>query len=34
MLSQYINEGRQDRNSNMAKIWRQELIQRPWKSTA
>ena len=29
-----IIEGSQDRNSNRAGIWRQKLMQRPWKSAS
>jgi hypothetical protein len=32
--SQFIIEGSQDRNSSRAGTWRQELMQRPWRSTA
>jgi hypothetical protein len=30
--SPFTIKGNQDRNSNRAGTWRQELIQRPWKS--
>ena len=30
----FITEGSQDRNSNKAGTWRQELMQRPWKGAA
>ena len=30
----FITEGSQDRNSNRAGTWRQELMQRPWKGAA
>jgi hypothetical protein len=30
----FIIEGSQDRNSNMAGTWRQELMQRPWRDVA
>jgi hypothetical protein len=26
----FITEGSQDRNSNAAESWRQELMQKPW----
>ena len=29
----FIIEGNQDRNSHRAGTWRQELVQRPWRST-
>jgi hypothetical protein len=29
-IPQFITEGNQDRNSNRAGSWRQELMQRPW----
>ena len=29
--SMFIAKGSQDRNSNKAEIWRQELMQRPWR---
>jgi hypothetical protein len=29
-----IIEGRQDRNSNRAETWRQELMQKPWCGAA
>ena len=31
---QFIIEGSQDRNSNRAEIWMQELMQRPWRGAA
>lgn len=34
VLSLFIIEGSQDRNSNRAGTWRQELMQRPWSSAA
>jgi hypothetical protein len=30
----FITKGSHKRNSSMAGIWRQELIQRPWRSAA
>ena len=30
-ISLFIAEGSQDRNSNRAGTWRQELMQRPWR---
>jgi hypothetical protein len=30
----FITEGNQDRNSNRAGTWRQELMQRPWRDAA
>ena len=33
-ISLLIIEGSQDRNSNRAGSWRQELMQRPWKDAA
>ena len=30
----FITEGNQDKNSHRAGIWRQELMQRPWRSAA
>jgi hypothetical protein len=30
----FITEGSQDRNSNRAGTWRQELMQRPWRGAA
>ena len=30
----YITEGSQDRNSNKAGTWRQELMERPWRNAA
>ena len=32
--SLFIIEGGQDRNSSRAGAWRQELMQRPWRSAA
>ena len=32
--SLFITEGSQDRNSSRAGIWRQELMQRPWRGAA
>ena len=32
--SLFIIEGSQDRNSNRAGTWRQELMQRPWRGAA
>jgi hypothetical protein len=29
--SQSVTEGKQDKNSNKAGTWRQELMQRPWR---
>jgi hypothetical protein len=29
-----ITEGSQDRNSNRAERWKQELLQRPWRDAA
>ena len=31
---QFIIEGSNGRNSNRVGIWRQELIQRPWRGAA
>lgn len=33
-ISASITEGSQARNSKKVRIWRQELLQRPWKSSA
>jgi hypothetical protein len=33
-ISLVIIKGYQDRNSNRAGTWRQELIQRPWRGAA
>jgi hypothetical protein len=33
-ISLFIIEGSQDRNSNNAGTWRQELLQRPWRGAA
>jgi hypothetical protein len=33
-ISVFILEGSQDRNSNRAGAWRQELVQRPWQGAA
>jgi hypothetical protein len=33
-LSLFIIERSQDRHSNRAETWRQELMQRPWRSAA
>ena len=30
----FITKGIQDKNSNRAGIWRQELMQRPWRGAA
>jgi hypothetical protein len=30
----FIIKGSQDRNSNRAETWRQELMQRPWRGAA
>ena len=30
----FITKGSQDRNSHRAGTWRQELMQRPWRSAA
>ena len=30
----FIMEGRQDRNSNRAGTWRQDLMLKPWKNAA
>jgi hypothetical protein len=30
----FITEGREDRNWNWTGTWRQELMQRPWRSAA
>ena len=30
----FITKGSQDRNSHRAETWRQELMQRPWRSAA
>ena len=30
----FITKGSQDRNSNRAAFWRQELMQRPWRRAA
>jgi hypothetical protein len=30
----FTTEGSQDRNSNRAGTWRQELMQRPWRDAA
>jgi hypothetical protein len=33
-LLSHIKEGSQDRNSNRAGTWRQELMQKPWRDAA
>ena len=32
--SLFVTDGSQDRNSNRAGTWRQELMQRPWRGAA